>query len=993
MTSLPTEALGRGLAHDRCKALCATNSLIAIFTRLAFSMPHALITSDAKHARLPASASCSTLFDDLLRLLAPNPALPPVPRGVARPDQGIRPESTQAACSQARLSILQWLMRLRANTQHRIWVKHALDDAALASATILARLRDAPDFEAVALQDDGPSRRKGLRMDAVVSERGRESRAVPEAGAGRSRSRSRQPLQKDLRPPAPTPSKPIWYIPDDLTFEIPADSRPSEGMTTYDPLNQSSAAVGTATKRSGVWLPISRYIEVIMAILVDEPDWELVSYALVFLPLQLANKHFFCGPNSAKLLKALRQLLCDGIINDRIGSKVTLPLSVKRTQVKAVAYQSLTLLISYKKEFSKSDVGQMLDAFARGLSGHKVTAKPCIQALTLAAYELPDALVTHVPTILPSLLNVMTSPDLSVHLEFLYAVGQVPALYTNFTEAQYQSVFKIATSYIQIHNGVQAKDEAPAEDEDFTLSQHVIGLSYFCIYLWFIALGLGRRPRYVSYLARNILAAFPDNKFDEMAEVCFDWLSRYTYGNADPKPAVDPIEPIVFGDAAATKAKHWLLGNGIVSVQTQPQSGWTKITMRRASGTVSMLAKVQNVAVVGLGEENADLYLEPAILQRDRDAAAADSPPVSAPIMIGADAVGRPPTVAVSFLGYDVISPKDAHLVQLPTQPDSGLLPHSQSLLLSSSPTARFNMASMETPMDNNLSFIWAGSAPSQRRKIVAIDPAFIGLQLSAYPYISLDQPRGRLLNSDESTERAIRLMDNMPVIDTHRVAVLYVGPGQTNEIDILGNRDGSPAFLRFLAELGRLIKLKGQKDIFTGGLDTQADLDGEYAYAWWDDLTQVVYHAPHLMPNEFVNPGDQVTHTRKKAHVGNDAVRVIFNDSGGEYAFDTLNTQFNFINIVISAHTSGVSGAYNDSAEHDFFKVTLQRKKGIPEYSSVGDFKLVSAAALPTFIRQLTLLSDHICEVYKHTSTEGRIEFVTSWRNRHRSIGRLRSR
>ena len=78
------------------------------------------------------------------------------------------------------------------------------------------------------------------------------------------------------------------------------------------------------------------------------------------------------------------------------------------------------------------------------------------------------------------------------------------------------------------------------------------------------------------------------------------------------------------------------------------------------------------------------------------------------------------------------------------------------------------------------------------------------------------------------------RNLDRMPVIDTHKVGIMYVAPGQSRETDILRNSHGSPAYTRFLEGLGRLINLRGQLDVYGGGLDP--DEDGEYAYAWWDD-------------------------------------------------------------------------------------------------------------------------------------------------------------
>jgi hypothetical protein len=293
---------------------------------------------------------------------------------------------------------------------------------------------------------------------------------------------------------------------------------------------------------------------------------------------------------------------------------------------------------------------------------------------------------------------------------------------------------------------------------------------------------------------------------------------------------------------------------------------------------------------------------------------------------------------------------------------------------------------------DSQFSFIWSGSAPSQRRKDVVIDPSFVGLQLSAYPYISVQTPRGRFLPLDSTVERTLRNLDRIPVIDTQGIAVLYAGPDQSTEDEILSNTNGSPAFLRFMAGLGRLIKLKGQKDVYTGGLDTIEDRDGEYAYAWWDDLIQVIYHAPHLMPNPITPPGDKPNYYTKKREVGNDYVKIIFNDSGLDYAFDTIKSQFQFVNIVISAHTAGVAGTFKDDEDHDNYLVTIQRAPGIPDFAAIGDFKLVSAKSLPMVVRQIGFYATMISQLHLHTSTQGNLEYLTAWRQRWQKIQSLKT-
>lgn len=259
------------------------------------------------------------------------------------------------------------------------------------------------------------------------------------------------------------------------------------------------------------------------------------------------------------------------------------------------------------------------------------------------------------------------------------------------------------------------------------------------------------------------------------------------------------------------------------------------------------------------------------------------------------------------------------------------------------------------------------------------MDPSYFPLQLSAYPDIRNRVHTAKIVRDTRALASAIRSLDRIPVIDTHKVGILYVAPGQTNEVDILGNSHGSPAYTRFLEGIGRLIKIRGQLDVYTGGLDP--DEDGEYAYAWWDDIGQILYHTATLMPNH----ADDKLRNFKKRHIGNDFVRIVWNDSGLPYKFDTLTTEFQFVNIVIEPHSVGAIAAYsNNSHENEYFKLSVQRAEGMVEFTPIGDFKIVSADSLAPLVRQISLVADWYASIFKDTvrDTEQN-EIITNWRAR----------
>lgn len=287
---------------------------------------------------------------------------------------------------------------------------------------------------------------------------------------------------------------------------------------------------------------------------------------------------------------------------------------------------------------------------------------------------------------------------------------------------------------------------------------------------------------------------------------------------------------------------------------------------------------------------------------------------------------------------------------------------------------------------DELTGYIWSGSAPSQRRKRVELDPAYFTLQLSSFPDTHNARHDIKIIKDTGGVASLIRTLDRTPVIDTHKVGILYAAPGQASEVDILKNTHGSPAYTRFLAGIGRLISLRGQLDVYTGGLNP--DEDGEYAYAWWDDIGQILYHAATLMPN---HAHDKIG-TFKKRHIGNDYVRIVWNDSGKPYKFDTLSTEFQFVNIVIEPHSFGAIAAYSNSIhENEYFKVTIQYAEGMVQFSPIGDYKIVSALSLPPLVRQLSLISDWYASIFQHTSRDTeKTELITNWRARLDAIKRF---
>ncbi|KAF2204357.1 hypothetical protein GQ43DRAFT_438010 [Delitschia confertaspora ATCC 74209] len=245
-------------------------------------------------------------------------------------------------------------------------------------------------------------------------------------------------------------------------------------------------------------------------------------------------------------------------------------------------------------------------------------------------------------------------------------------------------------------------------------------------------------------------------------------------------------------------------------------------------------------------------------------------------------------------------------------------------------------------------------------------------------------------LPEDDMSRRAIAAFDRIPTVDGHKAGVIYIGPGQTDEKEILLNAIGSPDYTAFLNDLGTLMRLKGAK-FNTGGLDTHNDMDGEFTMCWRDRCMELVFHITTMMPT---NGEDDLTYANKKRHIGNDFVNIIFNDSGLPYDFDTFPSAFNYVHIVITpeSRASFVDRRLETDPEgrNRYYKVQVIPKPGFPEISPAAETKIISGRNLAAYVRLIAINASVFSQVW--LIKEGG-ESVSSWRNRLREIKRLRER
>ncbi|PWN35266.1 uncharacterized protein FA14DRAFT_145015 [Meira miltonrushii] len=1061
-------AMDASVSIKKSKAIQSSLDLIAIFQRLAFSSPWVLLPTSSrikkqseKAQRLAwekrARTASLAIFRILLDLIKPATS--------ANSATGATQTGTVASVSTpstaVRLAIMQWLVRLRTDREHRIYIVGDLQDLIAPAANTLRRGPLAPSNEAEVeatpstTEANGSDRtRSTTRRDTNATRDGgrdpNRSRSAAERSASRIRevSREREQGRREqppgynnenasgafrLRSPSrtrnPVNAEPLWRLPEQLLFDVPPIGWRSDVVFTYmHPETDRDAhhhhhhryASMEEGGAAPIPMPISEYLATCINLLTLDKEWDLISYLLSHLPHQLANKHLVCGPKAQKQVLALRQILTSQILDQKFINQVSLPDDVKKSDVYAVAYGTLATLISYRALFSRSQQDELVEAFMAGLNKSSNTAQPCIRALTVACYELQKSINRHLPKMLVKMTTVMSSSTMSVHiLEMIAAIGNLPSLYANFTETDYRRIFGIALQYIQYHNQRSAEEDARSSATAFTLSQYVIMLAYYNISLWFLIVKLPDRIKYVESIRKGLLLANEGRtRVADQTEVCFDFLARYTHSNAEPRPQQSFLNHIVKAKgqglqntgsaltsgpsvASNSNTKHFLYGKGLLTISTLDKNGWAEILVRRPSGTMGLLCKLENVPISHLPDEDEEEVDLPAAMMMNRN---------TKPEITSSDHNSLATWVREKLHEHEMQS---SQRPLGPPRHDKARRPRSSSFTLDKrssqakhgllQPESEELKATMkrvlaDTTSDGQGLTQGTNSAvkarPANTRNEHAFDPGFLALQLSAYPDVSPSNKPPLLLPNEAWVQRMVRAVDLTPTVDFHRIGVLYVGAGQRAEKEILANRNGSNRYAQFLRGLGDLITLRGQTAVYTGGLDTHNDEHGKYAYVWGDDISQIVYHTTTLMPNDEVN---DPMFARKKALIGNDWVRIIWNESGLEYDPQTIRTQFNYVSIVISPNSRGGAelGSVN-AVDTIFYRVSLQCIEGLPNFAPVGDGQLVSAAVLPNFVRILALHCSLVSQIFVATGDRQSgqsFNYTSNWVSRLQHLERARTK
>ncbi|KAF9431070.1 Ral GTPase-activating protein subunit alpha-1 [Podila epigama] len=210
------------------------------------------------------------------------------------------------------------------------------------------------------------------------------------------------------------------------------------------------------------------------------------------------------------------------------------------------------------------------------------------------------------------------------------------------------------------------------------------------------------------------------------------------------------------------------------------------------------------------------------------------------------------------------------------------------------------------------------------------------------------------LLNQSSSLYRDLKSLDKRSGRETFKIALLYVGPGQENEQAILRNNSGSEAYNRFVNDLGWPVDLADHTG-YLGGLERNGS-NGTSAIYCCSSTLEIIFHETIRMPTDLDDPRQ----VKKKRHIGNDHVHIIWSEHSRPYARSTIGGDFGNVLIVLSPvpilTVEGGCVHVSPGGYSGLVSVEIIRDSNLPVFGPLVDGMVVPASRLGPLVRQTAI-------------------------------------
>ncbi|CAO3607595.1 unnamed protein product [Cunninghamella echinulata] len=224
--------------------------------------------------------------------------------------------------------------------------------------------------------------------------------------------------------------------------------------------------------------------------------------------------------------------------------------------------------------------------------------------------------------------------------------------------------------------------------------------------------------------------------------------------------------------------------------------------------------------------------------------------------------------------------------------------------------------------------------------------------------YNDLKDGSFQLLNKTTALYRDLRGLDRKPGRETMKIGVIYVGPEQEDEQSILCNNQGSPEYNSFVNSLGWEIDI-ATHTAYLGGLERNLT-NGTKATYYCSSTVEMIFHDVTKMPTDAHDPKQ----LKKKRHIGNDHVHIVWNEHDRDYRSGTIGGDFGNAQIVVTPLSDGL------------YSIQIYRDSKIPYFGPLFNEMVVSKATLGSLVRATAIGAFRSC-VHTNTSSFHRSVFT----------------
>ncbi|KAI9484408.1 hypothetical protein BDB00DRAFT_148787 [Zychaea mexicana] len=210
-------------------------------------------------------------------------------------------------------------------------------------------------------------------------------------------------------------------------------------------------------------------------------------------------------------------------------------------------------------------------------------------------------------------------------------------------------------------------------------------------------------------------------------------------------------------------------------------------------------------------------------------------------------------------------------------------------------------------------------------------------LLLSHLGFINYDHLKDgsfQMLNKTPALYRDLRGLDRKQGRETMKIAVIYVGPGQEDEQSVLHNSEGSGMYNAFVNSLGWEVDIATHTG-YLGGLERNLT-NGTRTNYYCSSTLEMIFHDVTKMPTETEDPKQ----LKKKRHIGNDHVHIVWNEHDRDYRIGTIGGDFGNAQIVVTPMENGL------------FAIRVYRDPKIPYFGPLFDRMVVSQSILGPLVR-----------------------------------------